>query len=92
MIEERKAFEKTFILNFDASIYKEEEKLDATAQGGGGMRMMSLLVVAEPIIKCQRKSFTVDKEFMVKSFDKRFTPELQWKVEMETCIIGLQLF
>ena len=45
-IEERmkKMFEKTFILNFDkqASIYKEEEKLDTPGQGqGGGMRMMS---------------------------------------------------
>ena len=44
MIEERmkKMFEKTFILNFDksASIYKEEEKLDAPNQGGG-MRMMA---------------------------------------------------
>jgi hypothetical protein len=49
---------KTFI-NFDknASIYK---KAGLTAQGGGGRMMMSLLVVAEPIIKC-RKSFTVDK-------------------------------
>ena len=40
MIEERmkKMFEKTFILNFDkqASIYKEEEKLDTPGQGGGG--------------------------------------------------------
>ncbi len=38
-IEERmrKMFEKTFILNFDktASIYKEEEKLDAPGQRGG---------------------------------------------------------
>ena len=44
-IEERmkKMFEKTFILNFDksASIYKEEERLDAPGQGSGGMRMMS---------------------------------------------------
>ena len=45
MIEERmkKMFEKTFVLNFDksASIYKEEEKLEASAQAGAGMRMMS---------------------------------------------------
>jgi hypothetical protein len=34
---------KTFILNFNkmASIYKEEEKLEASAQGGG-MRMWEL--------------------------------------------------
>ena len=46
MMEERmkKMFEKTFILNFDksASIYKEEEKLDASPQGGGGIRMTSM--------------------------------------------------
>jgi hypothetical protein len=32
---------KTFILNFNkmASIYKEEEKLEASAQGGGGMNV-----------------------------------------------------
>jgi hypothetical protein len=36
---------KTFILNFNksASIYKEEEKLEATAQAGGGMRMMNAM-------------------------------------------------
>jgi hypothetical protein len=35
---------KTFILNFNkmASIYKEEEKLEASAQGGGGMRCGAL--------------------------------------------------
>ena len=47
MIEERmkKMFEKTFILNFNksAAIYKEEEKLQATAQAGGGMRMMNAM-------------------------------------------------
>jgi hypothetical protein len=37
---------KTFILNFNkmASIYKEEEKLEASAQGGGGMRMWSSMI------------------------------------------------
>src|SRR4051812_1244469 len=48
MIEERmkSMFEKTFILNFDksASIYKEEEKLDApgTEQMGGRRFMASM--------------------------------------------------
>mgnify|MGYP003447506835 CR=1 FL=1 len=47
-IEERmkKMFEKTFILNFDktASIYKEEEKLDAPGgQQQGGRMMMSMM-------------------------------------------------
>jgi hypothetical protein len=48
MIEERmkKMFEKTFILNFDksASIYKEEEKLEAPGTQQGGMRMMSSMM------------------------------------------------
>ena len=46
-IEERmrKMFEKTFVLNFDksASIYKEEEKLDAPGQQGGGRMMTSMM-------------------------------------------------
>ncbi|RZJ79723.1 MAG: GLPGLI family protein, partial [Chryseobacterium sp.] len=45
MIAERmkKAFEKTFVLRFDksASIYEEEEKLDAPGQNNVGMKMMS---------------------------------------------------
>ena len=49
MIEDRMkaAFEKTFILSFDksASIYKEEEKLDAPGQAqGGGMKMMTSML------------------------------------------------
>jgi GLPGLI family protein len=95
MIEERmkKAFEKTFILNFDknASIYKEEEKLDATAQGGGGMRMMMSFTGGGGTYykNVKEKSFTVDKEFMGKEFlIKDSLPELQWKMESETRIIG----
>ena len=46
-IEERmkKMFEKTFILNFNksASIYKEEEKLDAPGTNNGGRMMMSMM-------------------------------------------------
>ena len=46
-IEERmkKMFEKTFILNFNksASIYKEEEKLEAPGQQGGGRMMTSMM-------------------------------------------------
>jgi GLPGLI family protein len=96
MIEERmkKMFEKTFILNFDksASIYKEEEKLDATSQGGGGMRMMmnSMSGGGGTYYKnVKEKAYTVDKEFMGKEFlVKDSLPKLDWKMESETRVIG----
>ena len=95
MIEERmkKMFEKTFILNFDksASIYKEEEKLDAPGQGGGGMRMMASMTGGGGIFykNVKNKSYTVDKDFMGKEFlVKDSLPNLKWKMESETRVIG----
>ena len=95
MIEERmkKMFEKTFILNFDksASIYKEEEKLDTPGQGGGGMRMMMSMTGGGGTYykNVKEKSYTVDKEFMGKEFlVKDSLPNLQWKMEGETRVIG----
>lgn len=97
MIEERmkSMFEKTFILNFDksASIYKEEEKLEAPGQGqGGGMRMMfnSLSGGGGTYYKnVKDKTYTVDKEFMGKEFlVKDSLPKLNWKMESETRMIG----
>lgn len=96
MIEDRmkKMFEKTFILNFDksASIYKEEEKLDATPQNGGGMRMMmnSMTGGGGTFYKnVKEKTYTVDKEFMGKEFlVKDSLPNLKWKMESETRVIG----
>ena len=95
MIEERmkKMFEKTFILNFDksASIYKEEEKLDTPGQGGGGMRMMMSMTGGGGTYykNVKEKSYTVDKEFMGKEFlVKDSLPNLQWKMEVETRVIG----
>lgn len=97
IMEERmkKLFEKTFILNFDksASIYKEEEKLDAPGQdqGGGGMRMMaSMTGLGGTFYKdVKSKSYTVDKEFMGKEFlVKDSLPNLKWKMEGETRVIG----
>jgi len=95
-IEERmkKMLEKTFILNFDksASIYKEEEKLDAPGQQGGGMRVMmnSFMGGGGTFYKdVKTKSYTVDKEFMGKEFlvvDS--LPKLNWKLEQETKQIG----
>jgi GLPGLI family protein len=96
MIEERmkNMFEKTFILNFDksASIYKEEEKLDAPGTGqGGGMRMMSSMMGGGGTYykNVKDKSYTVDKEFMGKEFlVKDSLPKLNWKMESETRMIG----
>lgn len=95
-IEERmkKMFEKTFILSFNksASIYKEEEKLDAPTQGGtgGGMRMMSSMMGGGTFYKnIKEKTYTVDKEFMGKEFlIKDSLPNLNWKMEGETRVIG----
>ncbi|RXR35576.1 GLPGLI family protein [Flavobacterium piscinae] len=94
MFEERmkKMFEKTFVLNFDrnASIYKEEEKLDAPGQGGG-MRMMSNMMGGggTHYKNVKEKIFTVDKEFFGKEFLVKDTlPKLNWKLEGETKQIG----
>lgn len=93
-IEERmkQMFEKTYILNFDknASIYKEEEKLDATGQGGG-MRMMSNMMGmgGTHYKNVKEKMYTVDKEFFGKEFlIKDSLPKLEWKLEGETKQIG----
>ncbi len=95
MIEERmkKMFEKTFILNFDkqASIYKEEEKLDAPGQQAGGMRMMSSMMGGGGTYykNAKEKSYTVDKEFMGKEFLVKDTLRTyKWKMESETRQIG----
>jgi GLPGLI family protein len=94
-MEERmkKMLEKTFILNFDksASIYKEEEKLDAPGQQGGFRVMVSSMMGGGGTFykDVKTKSYTVDKEFMGKEFlvvDS--LPKLNWKLEQETKQIG----
>jgi GLPGLI family protein len=96
-IEDRmkKMFEKKFILNFDksASIYKEEEKLDAPNQGGvgGGFRMMASFTGGGGTFykNIKEKSYIVDKEFMGKEFlVKDSLTNLNWKMEAETRVIG----
>lgn len=89
----KKMFEKTFILNFDksASIYKEEEKLEALSQGSAGMRMMMSMTGGGGTFykNVKDKSYTVDKEFMGKEFlVKDSLPNLKWKMEGETRVIG----
>lgn len=87
-------FEKKFILNFNksASVYKEEEKLDAPTQGaGGGMRFMGSMMGGGGTFykNIKEKSYSVDKEFMGKEFlIKDSLPNLKWKMESETRIIG----
>ncbi|RRJ91109.1 GLPGLI family protein [Flavobacterium macacae] len=94
-IEERmkKMMEKTFVLNFDktASIYKEQEKLDAPGQNGTGMRMMSSMMGGGGTTykNVKEKTYSVDKEFMGKEFlVKDSLPKLEWKMESETKQIG----
>jgi GLPGLI family protein len=94
MIQERMkaAFEKTFILNFDksASIYKEEEKLEAPGQGGGMRFMTSMMGGGGTHYKnVKEKMFMVDKEFFGKEFlVKDSLPTYEWKLEGETKQIG----
>lgn len=94
MIAERMKgmFEKTFVLNFDrsASIYKEEEKLDAPGQNGGMRMMASMMGGGGTYYKnVKEKSFSVDKDFMGKEFlIKDALPTLEWKMESETKQVG----
>jgi len=96
MIEERtkSMFEKTFTLDFDktASMYKEEEKLDAPGQdqGRGGMRMMAAMMGGGPTYKNVRtKTYAISNEFMGKEFlIKDSLPKIAWKMETETKQIG----
>ena len=86
-------FEKTFVLNFDknASIYKEQEKLDAPGTQGGSMRMMTSMMGGggTHYKNVKEKSYTVDKEFMGKEFlVKDSLSTLKWKMEGETKDIG----
>ena len=93
-IEERmkKMFEKTFILNFDksASIYKEEEKLDAPGEQGGRRMMASMMGGGGTHYKnVKDKQFIVDKEFFGKEFlIKDSLPKYNWKMEGESKQIG----
>jgi GLPGLI family protein len=88
----KKMFEKTFVLNFDksASIYKEEEKLDAPGQGGGGRMMASMMGGGGTYFKnVKEKQYTVDKEVFGKEFlIKDSLPNLKWVLTDETKKIG----
>lgn len=93
-IEERmkKMFEKTFILNFDksASIYKEEEKLDAPGEQSGRRMMASMMGGGGTHYKnVKDKQFIVDREIFGKEFlIKDSLPKYDWKMEGESKQIG----
>jgi len=88
----KKMFEKTFVLNFDksASIYKEEEKLDAPGQGGGGRMMASFMGGGGTYFKnVKEKQYTVDKDVFGKEFlIKDSLPNLKWVLSDESKKIG----
>jgi GLPGLI family protein len=88
----KKMFEKTFILNFDksASIYKEEEKLDAPGQSTGGRMMSSFMGGGGTYYKnVKEKQYTVDKEVFGKEFlIKDSLPNLKWVLTDESKKIG----
>lgn len=95
MIEERmkKMFEKTFVLNFNktASIYKEEEKMDAPGNESQGRRMMSSMMGGGGTFykDIKDKQYIVDREFMGKEFlIKDSLPKYDWKMEGDSRQIG----
>ena len=94
-IEERmkKMFEKTFVLNFNktASIYKEEEKLDAPGQDRGGGRMMTSMMGGggTQFKDVKQKKYAVDKEFFGKELlIKDSLPSYKWQMGTESKKIG----
>lgn len=90
-------FEKTYILTFNQteSIYKEEEKLEAPGQGGGGGRfaIMSSSLTGGPQYKnVKDKLLLQDQEFFGKQFlVKDSLPQYHWEMGSETKQIGKYL-
>lgn len=94
-IEERmkQMLQKTFILHFDksASVYEEEEVLEAANQQAGPRMMMSILTGAGSIHykNVKNKIVNVQKEFFGKEFSINDSlPKYDWKMEPETKVIG----
>jgi GLPGLI family protein len=94
-IEERmkKLTEKTYNLYFDksASIYEEEEKLEAGGTQNSGMRIFSSFTGGGGKLykNVKDKTYAVDKELMGKEFLVKDTlAKLNWKLESETKQIG----
>lgn len=95
MIEEKMKvmFEKTFVLNFDktASIYLEEEKLDAGDEMSRGFKMMGSMMGGggKQYKNIKEKTILQEKEIFGKEFLVSDTlPQIKWKMEGETKKIG----
>lgn len=88
----KRALEKTYILNFnqEASIYKEEEKLDTPGAGGGfGMMMMGNFTAGAQYKNTKTNEFLQEQEFFGKQFLISDTlPKLDWKLVNESKQIG----
>ncbi len=89
----KKAFEKTFVLNFNKteSTYKEEEKVEAEGQqGGGGRMMMRMMGDGGKLYKnIKDKSYSNEKEFMGKEFCIQDSlPNFKWELSGESRKIG----
>jgi GLPGLI family protein len=92
----KSALEKTFILTFNQteSFYKEEEKLDAPAQSGGGMgfRMMGAAGGGEYYKNVKEEKLIQQADLYGKQFlivDS--LPKLKWDMGTESKMIGQYL-
>lgn len=87
-------FEKTYVLTFnkEESIYKEEDKLEAPTQGGGGGRFASMMssFASGPQYKNVKEALLLqDQEFFGKKFlIKEPLEKLDWVMHGETKQIG----
>lgn len=95
MIEEhmKAMFEKTFVLNFDktASIYAEEEKLDAGDEMSRGFKMMGSMMGGggKQYKNIKDKTILQEKEIFGKEFLVSDTlPQIKWTMGTETKKIG----
>ena len=96
--ERMKGFlEKVYVLDFTqtASVYKEEEKIEAPGQGGRGgfgSMMAGSFSQGTQYKDVQRGVIMESKEFFGKKFlIKDSLPNLEWKMEGETKQIGKYL-
>ena len=96
-IEERmkSMFEKTYKLTFNKSesIYKEEEKLEASGAGGGmRLRLMSSFTGGPQYKNLKESQLLQEQEFFGKQFlVKDSLPKLEWKMGTESKQIGQYL-
>ena len=89
----RNNLEKSFVLTFNQteSIYKEEEKLEAPGQGGGGRfgMMMSSLIGGDQYKNVKDKLFLQEQDLFGKQFLVKDSLEvLEWQLGSETRTIG----